>query len=176
MAFSLGLTIDQTDNGQYISLIDSSNWNDYADTGVVSVVITATDSGNNTFTIVDEAYIATKPSNTLMWSIPVTSMNVAANTAIDDQQVTFVYTVTGSPNSGTLTKSVLFDYNSKYWKYQKFKDLPYSYWDGKPNWSKQVQEAALASVLVKGMQYSAEVGQTTKMNLILGTINDLRNQ
>jgi len=54
--------------------------------------------------------------------------------------------------------------------------MMYSYWDGKPNWSKQVQEAALSMVLVKGMQYSAEVGQVTKMNLILGTINDLRNQ
>lgn len=174
MAFALALTVDQTDNGQSISFIDSSNWTNTADTGVTAVTISVT-IGTTTYSdVVDETYVVPISMAELSWSVDVTDLGVDADTAINDGKITIEYVVTGGTGSVTLEKDVLLDYNAKYWEYTKYKDLPYSYWNGKPTYNQLVQNAALATVMVNGLQYSAEVGQTTKMNLILDTINDLR--
>jgi hypothetical protein len=170
MAVTLAISVDQVDNGETITITDTSNWANTAATGVTNVTIGITYDGTLYAAVVNENFTPPCTQSQLTWDI-----DCATKLSVDvpiDGKITISYVVTGS-DGGTLTKDVLLDYNSKLWEYTKYKDMPYSFRDGNPAFNTYVQDAALASVLVEGMQYSAEVGQEDKMNFILGTINNL---
>ena len=169
MAVELNFIVDQADNGKSVKFVDSTNWDNPADTGISSIKIEIKSLDNITYTVLEQTFTTIVYQNNLSFIIPSTAFGYSSNTAPIDGAYRITYTVTGTV-TGVATKDVLFDYNSKFFVYSLYKELPYKFPLGM-KWNPNIQEAVIGDVLLTAMEYSADVGQVQKMNDFLEAIN-----
>ena len=170
MPAELNFTVDQTDNGKYINFVDTSTWDNPADTGVTNIKIEIEGNNGISYITIQQSYSTVKPQNSLNFLIPITDFGYSTALAPVDGAYKITYTVAGTGLSGVLIKDVLLDYNSKFFIYTLFKELPYKFPLGM-KWNADIQEAVIGDVLLTAMEYAADVGQVQKMDDFLEAIN-----
>ena len=166
------LQIDQTDNGLNTIIKDATVWDDPTHTGVTGVTITMSYTGSTSHTVVSETKTQPCANTALQWTIPSTALGFAASTPFMDAIYTITVTYASSLSILPLTAQIYFDWNAKFYDLQLIKNLPY-YLDNEGfAYNKEVEDSILFNTLLRGAQFNAAVGQTTKVNDIISIISN----
>lgn len=161
---TLAITINQTDNGKVINIKDVTVWPDAANTGVTAVSIVIGYNGTN-YTVVNESKAQPCAQSALEWNI---NASVLSQTVYADGMYEFTYTPTTSPATTPITaRKYLLDYNSKKYVYELYENAPYQLALNNFAYNNNIKKIQLANTLLKGMQYAAATGQTTKAQDVL---------
>lgn len=170
---TIQLTVDQTDNGLSLIITDSTVWSDTANTGVTAVTIDII-FDSVTYHVVAESPSQPCPQSVLTWTIPSTDVGYSTGVPFTDGIYTINCTYITSPVSDPLSAQVLLDWNAKYYDFNLVKNLPHKLDNNQFVFNTQVEQSMVFNTLVKGIQYNAAVGQTTKVNDILAIIENFK--
>lgn len=167
------ISLNQTDNGRNLEITDVTTWADIAATGVTHVLITIL-WNSITYTVKDVAITQPATQSDLFWSIPSTDVGYTGTNPFDDGIYTITITYTTSPASDAVTAQVFLDWNAKFYDYTLVKNLPYALEDNQYAYNSLVEQSMVFNSLVRGAQYSASVGQLTKVTDILAMIENFK--
>ena len=170
---TIQLTVDQTDNGLNLVITDSTVWSNTANTGVTVVAIDII-FDSVTYHVVTESPTQPCPQSALTWTIPSTDVGYSTGVPFTDGIYTINCTYTTSPASDPLSAQVYLDWNAKYYDFNLVKNLPYKLDNNQFVFNTLVEQSMVFNTLVKGAQYNAAVGQTTKVNDILQIIENFK--
>ena len=165
------LQIDQTDNGLNTVVQDATIWDIPTNTGVTGVTITMNYTGTSTFTVISEIKSQPCSQANLKWTIPSTALGFGASQPYMDAIYTITVTYTSALSILPLTAQIYFDWNAKFYDLQLVKNLPY-YLDNEGfAFNTEIEDSIIFNTLLRGAQYNAAVGQTTKVNDIISIIS-----
>lgn len=164
---TLAFTLDQTDNGLTLVITDNTTWADNSDTGVTAAQIQITWNGT-VYTVINESISQPAAKADLVWSIPSSDVGFSATTPFTDGFITVNYALTTSPTSTAVESDVFLDYNSKQYVFELYEDAPYQLAKDNFAYNNSIKKIQIADILLRGMQYSAAVRQTTKATDTLG--------
>jgi hypothetical protein len=170
---TIQLQVDQTDNGLNLAITDATVWADSANTGVTAVSITLT-YNSIVYTVVTESPTQPCAASSLTWSIPSTDVGFGTAQTFTDGLYTIIATYTTSPASDPINSQIFLDWNAKYYDLQQVKNLPYKLDNNQFTFNTQVEQNMVFNTLLRGAQYNAAVGQTTKVTDILVIIENFK--
>jgi len=174
---TIKVQLNQSDDGLNLVVTDYTQWADSSNTGVTHSKITIQRRGEVTvYTVVDDAISQPAAYTDLTWTIPSSDCGFGATQPFADDVYNIIITYTTSPASDPVNSNVLLDYNTKYYKYQIIYNLPIDIANNDFKYNKDVEKYIVFDVLLFGVQSAATVGQLTRVDNILGVIENFKLQ
>ena len=165
-------SIEQSDDGKVLTIVDSTVWANPANTGVTNVTISMVWNNNGTNSssvkVYNHNYTGTINQTSLVYNVTSSQFTGGTDAFIDGFYV-FSYNLTSGGIGYTNDITILLDWASKKYTYDAYMAAPYKLKDSL-YFNKDVERCALNDVLLTGMQYNAAVNQTLRSNDILQLI------